>query len=215
MSRGRFYDVWQLAPGLEDSLLEHIPLGDSGDPAARPACARVRALGRRAAAAGGRLAVAHAPRAARVDLAAAASGSQGQTQPVPGMLGTVYPGSEARFDANITVRRPGRHLVYVRGAFRRELELSVDGRRVATRRHRLSHSGHYEPLGEVDLAQGSHRLEARYRPAELAPGSGGAPLPLGPLYVVEPADPRVDVVPPARAGRLCGKRLDWIESVTR
>ena len=32
LSRGRFYDVWQLAPGLEDSLLEHVPLGGRGEP---------------------------------------------------------------------------------------------------------------------------------------------------------------------------------------
>ena len=70
LSRGRFYDVWQLTPGAEDSLLEHIPLGSRRDPAARPRCAQVRALGRRAAAAGGRLAVARAPRAVRVDMAA-------------------------------------------------------------------------------------------------------------------------------------------------
>jgi hypothetical protein len=213
-SRGRFYDVWQLAPGLEDSLLEHVPLGRTGEPAARPACAQVRALGRRAAAAGGQLAVARAPRAARVDLVAAAA-RQGEASPVPGTPGAIYPGSEARFDVAFTSRRAGRHQVYVRGTFRRELELAVDGRPVATRRHRLSHDGHYEPLGEIELTQGSHRLEVRYRPAELAPGSGGPPLRLGPLYVVEPSSPRVDVVPPARAGRLCGERLDWIESVTR
>ena len=215
LSRGRFYDVWQLTPGLEDSLLEHVPLGGGGEPAARPACAQVRALGRRAAAAGGQLAVARAPRAVRVDMIAAATGTQGHTRRVPGMPGAVYPGREARFDATVRLRRPGRYLIYVRGAFRRELELAVDGRRVATRRHRLSHDGHHEPLGEVELARGSHRVEVGYRPAELAPGSGGPPFPLGPLYVVEPSNPRVDVVPPGQAGLLCGERLDWIESVSR
>ncbi|MGH2980235.1 MAG: hypothetical protein ACRDLQ_11465, partial [Solirubrobacterales bacterium] len=53
LSRGRFYDVWQLAPGREDSLLEHVPLGRPGEPAVRPACAQVRALAQRASAAGG------------------------------------------------------------------------------------------------------------------------------------------------------------------
>ena len=214
MSRGRFYDVWQLAPGTEDSLLEHVPLGGPGEPSARPRCAQVRALGRRAAAAGGQLAVARAPRAVRVDMVAAAA-SQSQTSPAPDMPGAVYPGREARFDATVSLRRPGRHLIYVRGAFRRKLELAVDGRRVATRRHRLNHEGYHEPLAEVELARGSHRVEIRYRPAVLAPGSGGPAFPLGPLYVVELSNPRVDVVAPRRAGRLCGQRLDWIESVSR
>jgi hypothetical protein len=131
------------------------------------------------------------------------------------MPGAVYPASEARFNATVGVRRPGRHLIYVRGAFRRKLELAVDGRRVATRRHRLNHDGYHEPLGEVELARGSHRVEIRYRPAALAPGSGGPSFPLGPLYVVQPSSPRVDLVPPGRATRLCGQRLDWIESVSR
>ena len=131
------------------------------------------------------------------------------------MPGAVYPDKEARFDASVRVRRPGRYLIYVGGAFRRKLEFAVDGQRVATRRHRLSHAGYYEPLGEVELARGSHRVEIRYRPAVLAPGSGGHAFPLGPLYVVEPSDPHVDVVPPAGPARLCGQRLDWIESVSR
>ena len=214
VSRERFYDVWQLAPGLQDSLLEHVPLGRPGEPAARPPCSQVRALARRAAAAGGRLAVARAPAAARVDLAAAATG--GDLAPVPRLPGAVYPGKEARFDATIDVRRPGPHLVFAGGAFRRTLEVSIDGRRVSAERHRLSHAGHFEPLGRIDLARGSHRVAIRYRPAAAAPGSGGPAFPLGPLYVVPASDPRVELVPPARAARrLCGRRLDWIESVSR
>ena len=86
---------------------------------------------------------------------------------------------------------------------------------MSSERHRLSHEGHYEPVGDIELSPGSHRLELLYRAADFAPGSGGPPFPLGPLYVVQASDPTVDLVPPERAGRLCGQRLDWIESVTR
>ena len=211
-ARNRFYDVWQLAPERQDSLLEHFPLGRPGAPAVRPACGQVRALARRASAAGGRLAVARAPVAARVDLTVAATG--GDTAPVPRSPGAVYPGKEARFDTTVDVRRPGPHIVFAGGAFRRRLEVSIDGRRVAGERHRLSHAGHFEPLGEVELARGSHRVAVRYRPATTAPGSGGPAFPLGPLYVVPVASPRVELVAPGSARRLCGQRLDWIESVS-
>jgi hypothetical protein len=131
------------------------------------------------------------------------------------MAGAVYPAPEAGFEATIRVRRPGDYVFFVGGAFRRELELSVDGRQVASKRHRLSHEGQYEPLAEVTLARGgTHRIALRYRRAELAPGSGGPAFPLGPLYAVQAASPRVDVVAPARARQLCRQRLDWIESVS-
>jgi hypothetical protein len=212
-SRNRFYDVWQLVPERQDSLLEHVPLGRPGEPGVRPACGQVRALARRAAAAGGRLAVARAPAAAPVDLTAATTG--GDAAPVPRRPGAVYPSREARFDATVTVRRPGPHIVFAGGAFRRRLEVSLDGRRVSEERHRISHAGHFEPLGEVELARGSHRVAIRYRPASAAPGSGGPAFALGPIYVVPAADPRVEVVAPRSARRLCGQRLDWIESVSR
>ena len=169
LSRGRFYDVWQLIPGREDSLLEHLPLGRPGRPAARPACAQVRGLAQRASSAGGRLAVSRVPAALRVDLGRADSGPPGQVRPVPGMPGAVYPGPEAGFEATIRVRRPGDYVFFVGGAFRRELELSVDGRQVASKRHRLSHEGQYEPLAEVDS---DTRGNASHRPQVPAGGAG-------------------------------------------
>jgi hypothetical protein len=212
-SRGHYYDVWQLAPRRQDSLLEHVPLGGKAGPAVRAPCSQVRALARRAAAAGGLLAAARAPAPSRIDLRAAATG--GDAEPVPRAPGAVHPGREARFDATFVVRRADLHLVSAGGSFRRRLELSIDGRRISSRRHRLSHAGQFEPLGEVELTRGSHRLELRYRPADAAPGSGGRPFALGPVYVVPVSTPRVERLPPSDARRLCGRRLDWIEAISR
>jgi hypothetical protein len=212
LSRGRYYDVWQLDPRLQDSLLEHVPLGRTGVPAARPACRQVRALARRTAAADGKLAVSRLPASLRVDLVAATTG--GEAPPAARIPGAVYPGREARFDATVRVRRPGWHLLFVGGAFRRRLEVFVDGRRVTSLRHHLSHAGQHEPLGGVELGRGSHRVEVRYRPAVAAPGSGGPAFPLGPLYLVKATAPLVELFPPRAAQRLCRQRLDWIESVT-
>jgi hypothetical protein len=154
------------------------------------------------------------PPALRVDLAAAVTGEPGETRPVPGIPGAVHPGPEARFDATVQVPRPGDYVIFVGGAFRRRFEVSVDGRQVSSRRHRLNHAGYYEPLGEINLSSGAHRIEIRYRRAELAPGSGGPAFPLGPLYLAQASNPRVLMVPPTRARQLCGQELDWIESVT-
>ena len=93
----------------------------AGDPAARPACAQVRALGRRAAAAGGRLAVARASRGP------CGSTWRGRRDREPGRDPTGRRACRARSTPArrrastppSRVRRPGRHLVYVGGAFRR------------------------------------------------------------------------------------------------
>ena len=211
-SRGRFYDVWQLAPELQDSLLEHEPLGRPGDPTGRPECSRVRALARRAAAAGAQLAVSRLPHAVRMDLTAA---STTPAQPAARMPGAVFPRREASFTGTVRIAQAGIHQIYVAGAFRRRLEVSIDGTRVTQRRHRLNHAGYYEPVGEARLRPGRHRIEVRYEPVALAPGDGGAAFALGPLYVVQSSDPRIERVGPERARRLCGQRLDWIESIAR
>ena len=215
LSRGRFYDVWQLAPGLEDSLLEHVPLGRRGEPAARPRVRAVRALGRRAAAAGGRLAVARAPRAVRVDMAAAATRA-GARRPVPGMPGAVYPGKEARFDATVSVRRPGPAPRLRRG--RVPARARGLGRRPAGR----DQAPPPQPR-RVLRAAGRGRAGARL-------AQGGDPLPprrarAGERRPGVPARPSIcgGALGPARGagaardgrGALCGRRLDWIESVSR
>ena len=65
------------------------------------------------------------------------------------------------------------------------------------------------------LEPGEHEVTLRYDGADLHPGSGGQPLPIGPLVFsrVEAADSEVTEVPAARADELCGQRWDWIEAL--
>ena len=50
----------------------------------------------------------------------------------------------------------------------------------------------------------------------LRPGSGGPQFAFGPVALTrESDDGPVVTVPPAKARTLCGKTLDWIESVSR
>jgi hypothetical protein len=82
---------------------------------------------------------------------------------------------------SVAVPRSGRYDLWVGGSFRGELETIVDGRRVASARHQLSHGGQYVQLAQVALEAGAHAVELRRRTSALRPGSGGRPWPLGPL----------------------------------
>jgi hypothetical protein len=102
------------------------------------------------------------------------------------------------------------------GSFRGQLELWLDGRKLAGARDRLNHPGVDTPLGEADLAPGIHDLQIRYETADLRPGSGGPPFALGPLILSRfTADLPVRYVQPANARSLCGTQLDWLEAVAR
>ena len=156
--------------------------------------------------------MARRPVAVRVGLAAPA-GSQWQSD--PSAQGAVIPRGSAKQDAVLTVPSGGQFDVYVRGSHRGLLRIAVDGRRIASERHRLSHTGQYEPLGTVRLAPGRHKVEIDYTTGVLHPGSGGPAPSLGPLFFDPRSSEQVERVSPARARTLCGASLDWVEAVTR
>jgi hypothetical protein len=107
----------------------------------------------------------------------------------------------------------GHYDIWVGGAFRRGLDLLVDGRQLSSERNALSHSGQYTPIGEATLTAGVHRLTLRYGEADLHPGSGDPPFHLGPLVLATRPDTSVRYVHPRDARSLCGMPLDWIESL--
>ena len=85
---------------------------------------------------------------------------------------------------------------------------------MATAQDHLNHPGVDTPFGELALTPGSHRLALKSSAVDLSPGSGGSPLPIGPLVVSRAGtDLPVISVKPADARSLCGRRLDWIEAV--
>ena len=209
---GRTYNVWQRAEALASPIIEHVPLGDDPQPAAVPACSEVLRLGRLAAASNGRLAVVARPNLAAIDLS---------SSPLPagwftagGNPGAVYPPSTGTLAVPISVPTAGRYGFWLAGSFRGTLELSVDGRSLATARHRLNHPGVNTRLGAAELESGSHDVTLRYAASDFQPGSGGTPFALGPLLLRRfTADLTVTYVQPNAARSLCGKSLDWIEAV--
>ena len=207
---GRYYDVWQ-RPDTPSNVIEHLPLGDSLHPTAPAPCADVLRLAREAGR-GGSLAVAvRASDPIVVDLASATRPTSWlQTE---GVAGAVTPASAGTVETLVHVPVPGRYGVWVGGAFRRELDVLVDGKVVSTNRDQLSHSGQYIPLGEFPLSAGVHRVALRYGGEDLHPGSGEPPFYLGPLVLARPETAQVRLVSPRDARSLCGRRLDWVEAL--
>jgi hypothetical protein len=210
--RGRFYDVWQRPKQPALRVLDRLALGTRTDATGVPRCSDVRALGRRAgqAAPGGRLAVArHSP----VTVMLLPRGVYTRSWEPTG-IAALTPHGAGGVQMTVRISRRGRYGFWIGGSFRGMLELRVDGRQVSRRHHQLAHAGPYQPLGEVQLDTGTHQVSLRYTESDLSPGSGGRPFPLGPLLVGRgSAEPVVSFVPPASAGSLCGRRLDWVEAV--
>jgi hypothetical protein len=208
--RYRYYDVWQRPEG-PSPVAEHLPLGDSLHPSAPARCADVVRLAREAGARG-RLAV-----AARtgdpivIDLPSATRPTT--WQPTAGVTGAVTPGTPGSVQTLVHVPVTGRYGIWVGGAFRRELDVLVDGKIVSAQWHQLSHSGQYLPLGETPLTEGVHRVALRYGDEDLRPGSGDPPFYLGPLVLAPPGGSSVRFVSPRDARSLCDKRLDWVEAL--
>jgi hypothetical protein len=210
--RGRFYDVWQRPEEPALRVLDRLPLGARTDATGIPRCRRVLALANRARASGpkGTLAVArHMP----IKIALLPSGTFSRSWEPTGVA-ALTPHGPGNAELSIETRTAGRYGFWIGGSFRGALELRVDGRPASRHRHWLSHTGPYQPLGEMQLGPGPHQVTLRYSEGDLHPGSGGRPFPLGPLLVGQgSAERAISFVAPADALSLCGRRLDWVEAV--
>lgn len=207
---GRWYEVWQ-RPDPPAAVVEHLPLGDALHPAAPARCSAVQRLAREAGPDGRIAAALRGPDPIVVELASATRPKDWQVSPEA--AGAVLPLSSGTVDTFVHVPATAPYSAWVGGGFRREVDLLVDGRRVASRRDQLSHSGQYEPLGDVQLATGVHRVSIRYGKADPHPGSGDPPFYLGPLVLAAPTTPAIRYVDTRDARSLCGENLDWLEAL--
>lgn len=232
--RGRWYEAWERPPGPGPRLIEHVALGDN---AARPYCGLARVGGREVYAGPCGVRPAAVPSCAQIRGLAAEARKQGahllalprenpvvleptalrlpagwRAYPASGLAYLSRPGTATGV---ISVPAAGRYVAWLGGSFGRGFEVSLDGRRLGAVRYRLNDTGQYEPLAELSLTAGAHRLELRQGSASLHPGSAEAGDPLGP-FVLEPlgAAGRATVaVAPRDAESLCGRSLDWVEIV--
>lgn len=191
--RGGHYEVWQRPPAPPARLVEHLGLGTAVEPTGVPSCREVRRLAAEAGP-GGRLAV------------------------VARRPNIVVPLSETgSMVARMRVPSPGRYEVWLGGSVRSEADLFVDGHAAGSIRHELNNSGEYVLLGRPRLRAGPHLLRIVVHGADLHPGSGGQPGPIGPLVLSsqDAAQTRVRYVPSGRAREICGRSWDWVEALRR
>jgi hypothetical protein len=207
VDRRHFFEVWQ-RPSVPPTRLVHTPLGDGPQPTGYARCDRVQRL---AAAAGPDGALAYSRRPANVVYALADFDHPGSWTAPEGEA--LLPDSEGSAALNVELPSAGRWRVWLGGTARGEIELLIDGREVSSARHVFNYA-HYSDMGEVSLGTGPHRVELRYHGADLHPGSGGNPEPLGPLVFSRGEVPaEVMRIPASEAVELCGERLDWIEAI--
>jgi hypothetical protein len=206
---GRYYQVWQRPPTPPPAGLALLPLGTVTDPSAPAVCSQIQDFA--AQDPGGTLA--YTERLPNVvvqarDLQHPEDWSYGASE-------ALLPKSAGTASTTVELPDPGRWTVWLGGSIRGRIEAFADGRPVGSVRHFLNNDGLYMELGAATLDAGRHRIELHYHGTDLHPGSGGTVPPIGPLILQasDPAEEQVKLVPASRATELCGKRLDWVESL--
>jgi hypothetical protein len=211
--QGDYYEVWQRPTPGDGGVLARLPLGRRIEPAARARCHDVMRLAHLAGR-DGTLAAATPARDLVLRLAETPVHPPAWEDPRYG-VSTLLPRGAGSIEARLRVPIAGTYDAWLGGSVRGEVELVVDGRPVGDARHRLNNAGQFIELGGIELAPGVHDVTIRYGGPDLHPGSGGQPLPLGPLVFSrrEAADSELTYVDASAAHRLCGRRWDWIEAL--
>lgn len=212
---GRYYDVWQRAPGAERDLLEHYSLGDARQPVAKPKCTDMQRLGAVAGAAGGELRYVERPENLLfIPAYEQRPPSWTQSSADGAIVRLAGPG---RVEGTLDVPTTGRYSLSIEGADTRSYRLLVDGREVLDFAMEMNYPGVAEPIATLELTEGRHEVELYRDGGNLQPGNGASNRSLGPLGFA-PADPGalpVRTLDPDDWRSLCGRSLDWVEAVRR
>ena len=210
---GKHYELWQ-RPAEFVPPLEHVAFGDKHNPGAIPRCASVLRVARAAGPHGRVAAVVRHPTAT---LALGVEPFPAAWRALPGNRERIIAEGPGTMKRSLIVRRPGRFEIWLGGSTRGRTSILVDGRRVASARHRLNYINTSFPIGEVTLGRGVHEVVLKYEEGGLAPGNHGRGINSfvsGPLALSrDDADRPVVTLPASRARELCGQRLDWIEAL--
>jgi hypothetical protein len=208
VSAGRYYDVWQRPAGPPPAGYSLQPLGTITDPSAPGSCQLVTQFAQDHP---GRLAYAERPTNVVVPAPDMTHPDNWSNEPSQ----TLSPRSAGTASARVDIPTHGTWRIWLGGSVRGRMEVLVDGHPAGSVRHFLNNDGLYVDLGSATLEPGQHTVELRYSGTDLHPGSGGRVPPIGPLILspTEAAMESVNVLPSTSAGELCGKPLDWVESI--
>jgi len=210
--RGEYYDVWQRPAGVPAAIAQHLPLGDFEDPGAAASCPEMKDLAALAGPEGTLAAPQRAPTVVVSLSDAVYPPNWTPTEPGSPNLIPTEPGTAL---LSVDVTRAGRYGVYLQGSVRNRLAALVDGVEIGSVENQLNQARQFLHLGDARLSAGAHEFELVYDGQTLAPGSGGPPEAIGPL-VLDPVaneDPPLRRLPASRAAELCGRHLDWVESL--
>ena len=208
--QGAYYQVWRRAPGAA-AAADHRAL-------AGPAAAQCRQIAHEVEIAKAsfphaqtRLTAAEAPQLVRVSLAAATHPRRWGHQRA-GLVMSSAGSLRARFE----LPAGGAWQVWVQGQIMPAVELSLDGRPLASIGGQLSGNSLVPdtlPPIIARLGPGAHGLAVTRHAATLAPGDGGSAV-LDAIFLTPASSPpagRLRVAPTSRWSSLCGRRYDWVE----
>ncbi|MCW3029780.1 MAG: hypothetical protein JWN81_2991 [Solirubrobacterales bacterium] len=205
---GSYYELWGRRAGAP-AALAHLVL--SGAPATQ--CVRIGRLATAAATPGARLLAAEAPEIVRIPLLAA-SHPAGWGHQRRGLVMN----KRGRLTVTFNLPASGAWNVWLQGQIMPDVEVRVDGRRLASVGGQLSGNSlvpnTVPPLAAV-LSAGAHSLTIARGGFTLAPGDGGSAV-LASVFLAEAAyDPQraLRAVAVDRWRALCGRRYDWVELV--
>ena len=204
--RNRHYELWRRSADVR--VREHLPFQGLHKRSGPLSCPDVRSMAARARSGDTLIGARRAPSHQLTYVRNPPSGW------FPGVIpGTVTPSRPGDVSGSIPVRG-GRHDVWVRGTSGRELEISVDGRRIGIAQG-VNTPGQWLWAGTVDLSPGRHRVALLRGGGDFSPGDGHVGE-LGPVaFVPSAAEPRLVETDPADAERIfcAGKGWDWVERV--
>lgn len=236
--QGRFYQLWQQPSQPTHRVIEHVALGDTQldycgaaeagrpteplcaiKPAAVAPCPEVLSLARLASQDGGELLAYERVnpivlRGTQTVRPASWYEDYDSGGPEDALTATT-PGTAV---AHVTLRHAARrYQLWLGGSFARGFVVRIDGHLVGSISDELNNLGDYNQVGgPLVLAPGTHTITVTYPKANLAPGDADSEqytalseIALAPLS----PSPKQVQVPPAKAGELCHRTLDWIEVV--
>jgi hypothetical protein len=234
--QGRYYQLYEQPAHATHRVIEHVALGDtkldycgyaeygrpaeadcSIQPAAVPACSKVKALARRAAADGGEL-LAYERTNPIVLRATQTSWPRAWSADTIG--GSLEPTTAGTAVAHVELPTgPHRYQLWLGGSFARGFKVSVDGHYLGSVANELNNIGDYNQVGPaITLGAGVHTIAITY-PALSGLAPGGADdepgyTGLDEIALEQQGTPaRMIELEPPQASQLCGHSLDWIEIV--
>ena len=207
--QGAYYELWGRGRGAP-APIAHVVLG--GGPAAQ--CLRIARLASAGATGSARLVAAQDPELVRIPLLSASHPARWGHQRQGLVMSTA-----GRLAGTFELPSAGAWNVWVQGQIMPDVEVRVDGRRLASIGGQLSGNSLVPdtvPPLRIALSAGRHRLTVSRGSSTLAPGDGGSAV-LAAIFLTPAAyrpQKALFAAPAARWRALCGRRYSWVELVS-